>query len=86
MSIARKANLSLGSPPRPPRPVYSTTMKAALERNLALLCANLGCLAIEARALWDDGESPPMVGEAVAGAAEGDVMRLKRIRRRGVRA
>ena len=43
-----------------------------------------GCLAIEARALWVDGEVS-MVGEAVAGAAEGDVMRLQRIRRRGAR-
>lgn len=81
MSIARK----LGPPPRPPRPVYSTTMKAALERNLAVMCAQLGCLAIEARALWEEGDVA-LVGEAVAGAAEGDVMRLKRIKRRGVRA
>lgn len=80
MSLARK----LGPPPRPPRPVWSTTMQGQLERQLALVCASLGCLAIEARAMWETGEHT-IVGEAEAGAAEGDVRRLKRIRRRGVR-
>lgn len=75
---------NLGAPPRPPRPVYSTTMKAQLERRLAVVCAELGCLAIEARALWVDGPNT-IIGEAEAGAAEGDVRRLQRHPRRGVR-
>ena len=81
MGLAKR----LGPPPHPPRPVYNTTLKAQLERQLALVCASLGCSAIEARAMWDEGDHT-LIGEAVAGAAEGDVMRLKRIKRRGVKA
>lgn len=76
---------NLGAPPRPPRPVYSTTMKAQLERRLALVCAELGCLAIEARAMWAGAGAELIIGEAEAGSTEAEVQVLKRHPRRGVR-
>jgi hypothetical protein len=76
--FTRKPRL-IGAPPRPARPVLSTTMGDQLGRRLQLICADLGCLAIEARALWNDG-GVDFLGTAEAGAAEGDVLRLKRLR------
>lgn len=63
-----------------PRVVHSTTLKERCEYHLSMLCATLGCAAIEARAMWEAGDSTIVV-QVEAGAAEGDVMRLKRMPR-----
>ena len=60
------------------RVVHSETLRSRLNHHLALLCASLGCDAIEARALFSAGRQT-IVEHGEAGAAEGDVMRLKRI-------
>ncbi|WP_428668095.1 hypothetical protein [Reyranella sp.] len=57
--------------------VHSETLRERLRVHLALLCANLGCDAIEARVLFSAGSSS-IVEHAAAGAADGDVARLKR--------
>ena len=62
------------------RVVHSASLRERLRHHLALLCANLGCDAIEARALFSAGPHS-IVEHATAGAAEGDVQRLKRIPR-----
>lgn len=67
--------------PAAARIVHSATLQQRLAHHLALLCANLGCDAIEARALFVAGRNTK-VEEATAGAADGDVMKLKRWPRR----
>jgi hypothetical protein len=64
-------------PPRPSRPAITVADKAELENMLRGVAARLGCIAIEARAMWDEGDST-VIFEAEAGAAEGDVQRLKK--------
>lgn len=71
----------LGAPPRPRRPAFSTDMKDALQRHLAVVCGALGCVAIEARAMWEEGDST-IIGEAEAAACESDARRLRRIPRK----
>lgn len=66
--------------PRKPRVVHSMTLQQRCEYHLSMLCGLLGANAIEARAMWEAGDSTIVV-QAEAGAAEGDVMRLKRIPR-----
>jgi hypothetical protein len=68
------------SRPKGAQLVRNPTLQARIEHHLALLCANLGCLAIEARAIWPAGDST-VIAEAVAGAAEGDVQFLQRLTR-----
>jgi hypothetical protein len=60
-----------------PKVVHSTTLQDRCAYHLSMLCAVLGCDAIEARAMWSAGDSTIVV-QAEAGAADGDVMRLKR--------
>jgi hypothetical protein len=60
--------------------VHSTSLQSRATHHLSLLCAELGCDAIEARAMWSAGDSTIVV-QVEAGAAEGDVMKLKRIPR-----
>lgn len=60
-----------------PKVVHSTTLQERAEYHLSMLCGVLGCAAIEARAMWTAGDSTVVV-QATAGAADGDVMRLKR--------
>lgn len=60
--------------------VHSTSLQSRAEHHLALLCANLGCDAIEARVMWRAGKQI-MVALVDAGASEADVMKLKRIPR-----
>jgi hypothetical protein len=57
--------------------VHNLSLQDQVEHGLALLCAQLGCAAIEARAMWTAGDST-VVAQAIAGAAEGDKMRLNR--------
>lgn len=59
---------------------HRMTLQQKVEYGLSLLCAQLGCSAIVARAMWSAGDQTT-VAEASAGAAEGDVMRLKRMQR-----
>lgn len=63
-----------------PKVVHSLTLQERCRWHLSMLCASLGCDAIEARAMWSAGDSTIVV-QAEAGAAEGDVMRLKRMPR-----
>lgn len=63
-----------------PRVVHSTTLKERFEHRLSMLCATMGCAAIEARAMWAAGNNT-IVEQVEVGAAEGDVMRLKRMKR-----
>jgi len=63
-----------------PSVVHSTTLKHRVAHHLSLLCGVLGCDAIEARVLWRDGRLLTLV-EADAGAADGDVAKLRRIPR-----
>lgn len=63
-----------------PKVVHSLTLQERCAYHLSMLCGVLGCAAIEARAMWEAGDSTIVV-QAEAGAAEGDVMRLKRIPR-----
>lgn len=65
------------------RVVHSMTLRARLEHHMALVCATLGCAAIEARAMWEAGDNT-LIAQVEAGAAEGDVMRLKRIPRQDI--
>lgn len=62
---------------RKPRVIHSTTLQDRLHHHMSVVCGILGCAAIEARAMWEAGEST-IVEQAIAGAADGDVMRLKR--------
>lgn len=63
-----------------PKVVHSMTLQDRCAYHLSMLCGVLGCDAIEARAMWSAGDSTIVV-QAVAGAAEGDVMRLQRMPR-----
>lgn len=63
-----------------PKIAHSMTLQGRAEYHLSMLCGVLGCAAIEARAMWEAGDSTIVV-QAVAGAAEGDVMRLQRMPR-----
>lgn len=58
--------------------IHCDTLQAQLRRALADVAARLGCDAIEARALWGQGDST-IVEKVETGAAEGDVARLKRM-------
>lgn len=60
------------------RVIHSETLKHRLEVHLQLLCANLGCDAIEARVLFSAGRNS-VVERGTAGAIEADVQRLKRM-------
>lgn len=73
----------LGAPPRPPRPHFSTTMGDQLGRRLQLVAAELGCLAIDATALWTEN-GVDFLGTAEVGAAAGDVQKLRRLARKVV--
>lgn len=64
-----------------PRVVHSMTLQDRCAWHLSMLCGVLGCDAIEARAMWSAGDSTIVV-QAEAGAAEDDVMKLKRLPRR----
>jgi len=64
-------------PPRPARPAFTVDDKKRLERELGVIAGKLNCVAIQARAMWDEGDYTVIL-EAEAGAAEGDVQRLKR--------
>jgi hypothetical protein len=68
------------------RVVHSDTLRDRLNVHLQLLCANLGCDAIEARVLFAAGKQS-IVAHGEAAAADGDLQRLKRIprqRRKGI--
>lgn len=60
-----------------PKVIHSTTLQERLHHHLSVVCGILGCAAIEARAMWEAGNNT-IVEQTIAGAAEGDKMRLKR--------
>lgn len=66
--------------PAKPKVIHSTTLQDRLHHHLSVVCGILGCAAIEARAMWEAGDNT-IVTQVATGAAEGDVMRLKRIPR-----
>lgn len=75
-------NIRAGRPPRTPRPQLSVAMNEQIKRRIAGMCGDMALLAVEARVLFEvDGVQ--YLAEAEAGAAEGDVMRLRRIPRQG---
>jgi hypothetical protein len=59
------------------RIVHSETLRSRLNARLAVLCAELGIAAIEARALFAAGKQS-IVEHGEAAAADGDLQRLKR--------
>jgi hypothetical protein len=62
---------------RPPAPIASDVLHKQLERRLAVICGELGCIAIEARAIWREG-GQLLLGSATAGATDADVRILRR--------
>jgi hypothetical protein len=59
------------------RIVHSETLSTRLNARLAVVCAELGIAAIEARALFAAGKNS-IVAYGEAAAADGDLQKLKR--------